>query len=374
MKRKFLLLITAIVSSALIFPQTSIALDSSSNAVDVGFRKVLDEYSNSLEKIYYSPKKSRSKYKIPFSSYDQIDDGLISTNVKVNTKILNIKKTVDGYNLHVDVSLSSDLKPEPGVKIYLGGKLVDSMHSSWTDEHIMHLSNDRSSSSYAITNDEVVDPANVNTSFASSSNSPLINDKTFKTPALLDRSKASFDSSKQNLIKSRSKSFNNSSGFDYIKAINYADKWTKVDKMNPAYPIFNSNCANFVSQSIHEGGMEEIPKLWDYSTSIPSLTTASWMNANSNYYYMKHYTNSFTSLANVWDAWEGSLLYVDWKSDGKIDHTMIVVGVVVKDNKANPVIDQKSNNRHRITLTQSLKYAHKYYNNMTWYGLQYRYN
>lgn len=113
---------------------------------------------------------------------------------------------------------------------------------------------------------------------------------------------------------------------------------------------------------------------WSYSTFIPSLTTASWMNANSNYYYMKHYTNSFTSLANVWDAWEGSLLYVDWKSDGKIDHTMIVVGVVVKDNKANPVIDQKSNNRHQITLTQSLKYAHKYYNNMTWYGLQYRYN
>ena len=90
---------------------------------------------------------------------------------------------------------------------------------------------------------------------------------------------------------------------------------------------------------------------------------------------MKHYTNSFTSLADVWDAWEGSLLYVDWDSDGEINHTMIVVGVVVKDNKANPVIDQKSSNRHQITLTESLQYAHEQgHNNMTWYGLQYRYD
>ena len=167
----------------------------------------------------------------------------------------------------------------------------------------------------------------------------------------------------------------NSDGLNYIKAMNYADEWTRIDKMNPAYPVFSRNCANFVSQAIHEGGKPTHPRLWTYSTSIPSLTTKGWMNADSNYTYMKHYTNSFTSLANVWKAWQGSLLYVDWDSNGSIDHTMIVVGVVVKDGKANPVIDQKTNNRHQITLTKSLEYAHgKGHNNMTWYGLQYKYN
>lgn len=167
----------------------------------------------------------------------------------------------------------------------------------------------------------------------------------------------------------------NSDGLNYIKAIKYADKWTETDEMNPAYPVFDANCANFVSQAIHEGGKPIHQRLWSYSTSIPSATTRFWMNADGNYTYMKHYTNSFTSLPNVWDAWEGSLLYVDWTSNGEIDHAMIVVGVIVRDGKTNPIIDQKSGNQHQITLTQSLQNAHNAgHNNMTWYGLQYRYN
>ncbi len=100
--------------------------------------------------------------------------------------------------------------------------------------------------------------------------------------------------------------------------MNYADKWTKNDEMNPAYPVFDQNCANFVSQAIHEGGKPTHPRLWTYSTSIPRLTTKGWMNADSN---------------------------------------------------------RKSGNRHQITLTQSLQYAHaNHHDNMTWYGLQYRYD
>ena len=75
---------------------------------------------------------------------------------------------------------------------------------------------------------------------------------------------------------------------------------------------------------------------------------------DSNYTCMKHCTNSFTSLANVWKAWQG-LPYVDWNSNGSIDHTMHMVGVVVKkDGKADSVIDQKSNNCYQIPLIQSL--------------------
>ncbi|ALE09834.1 Hypothetical protein RY67_1824 [Bifidobacterium longum subsp. infantis] len=119
-----------------------------------------------------------------------------------------------------------------------------------------------------------------------------------------------------------------------------------------------------------------LTRLWNYSTVLPDkLTTRAWMNADSNYSYMKHYSHSYDSLDNVWKAWQGSILYVDWTSDNEIDHAMFVVGVVVKDGKANPVIDQKTENRHQITLTESLQHAHEQgENNMTWYGLQYRYD
>ena len=89
-----------------------------------------------------------------------------------------------------------------------------------------------------------------------------------------------------------------------------------------------------------------------------------------NYYYMKNYSHSYTSLDNVWKAWQGSLLYVDWDSKdqkNEINHAMVVIGVVVKNGKANPVICQKTPNRNSITLTESLENAHKQKRyNMIW--------
>lgn len=372
MKNKMLLPLALALSVVLVFPQTAVAAQNQQEAPDADLDRVLDEYSASLEESYYAPGNSRSRSTLPFNADDQLDDGLVTTDAGVTTEVRAVEKTDDGYDLHVNVTLSADLEADSETKIYLAGKPADSMHSSWTDEHVLHVVPDGSSSSgYTITTDEVVDPAEEEPSIADTDSS--MDDG--RVPASLDRERSSFDSEKRKLMESRADFGENSDGLNYIKAINYADKWTELDEMNPEYPVFDQNCANFVSQAVHEGGKPTHPRLWTYSTSLPSLTTKGWMNADSNYTYMKHYTNSFTSLADVWDAWQGSLLYVDWNSNGEIDHTMIVVGVVVKDNKANPVIDQKSNNRHQITLTQSLQYAHNNgHNNMTWYGLQYKYN
>ena len=173
----------------------------------------------------------------------------------------------------------------------------------------------------------------------------------------------------------------NSAGVNYITLSRYADTWTNKQhekQMNPKYPVFkNGNCANFASQALQEAGLS-VTHLWNYSTVSPELlTTKSWMNANSNYYYMKNYSHSYTSLDNVWKAWQGSLLYVDWDSKdqkNEINPAMVVIGVVVKNEKANPVICQKTPNRNSITLTESLENAHKQKRyNMIWYGLQYKY-
>lgn len=373
MKNKMLLPPLALVlSAAMVFPQTAAASQNQLEALNTDLNQVLDEYSTSLEESYYAPGNSRSQSTLPFNAADQLDDGLVTADANVTTGVRTVEKTDDGYDLHVDVTLSTKLEADSGTEIYLAGKPTDSMQSSRTDEHILHVVPDSSSASgYTITTDEVVDPTEEQPSIAATES--LVDDE--RTPASLDREQSSFDPEKRNLMESRADFGENSDGLNYIKAIKYADKWTETDTMNPAYPIFSQNCANFVSQAIHEGGKPIHQRLWYYSTSMPNTTAPAWMNADSNYTYMKHYTNSFTSLADVWDAWEGSLLYVDWDSDGEINHTMIVVGVVVKDNKANPVIDQKSSNRHQITLTESLQYAHEQgHNNMTWYGLQYRYD
>ena len=147
----------------------------------------------------------------------------------------------------------------------------------------------------------------------------------------------------------------NSAGVNYITLSRYADTWTNKQhekQMNPKYPVFkNGNCANFASQALHEAGLS-VTHLWNYSTVSPELlTTKSWMNANSNYF--------------DWDS-------KDQKNE--INHAMVVIGVVVKNGKANPVICQKTPNRNSITLTESLENAHKQKRyNMIWYGLQYKY-
>lgn len=372
MKNKMLLSAALILSVSMAFPQAAVASQNQSEALDTGLRQVLSEYSTSLRESYYAPENSRSLSTLPFNANDQLNDGLVTTDTNINTKVRTVEKTENGYDLHVDVTLSTELEADSGAEIYLAGKRTDSMQNSWTDEHVLHVVPDSGSSSgYTITADEVVEPDEETSSFTAMDSS-ISNER---TPASLDREQSSFNLEERKLMESRADFGENSDGLNYIKATNYADKWTKNNEMNPAYPVFSQNCANFVSQAIHEGGKHTHPRLWFYSTSVPSLTARGWMNADSNYTYMKHYTNSFTSLTNVWEAWQGSLLYVDWSSNGSIDHTMIVVGVVVKDGKANPVIDQKSNNRYQITLTQSLKYAHDNgHNNMTWYGLQYRYD
>ena len=376
MKNKMLLSAALILSVSMAFPQAAVASQNQSEALDTDLRQVLSEYSTSLRESYYAPENSRSLSTLPFNANDQLNDGLVTTDTNINTKVRTVEKTENGYDLHVDVTLSTELEADSGTEIYLAGKRTDSMQNSWTDEHVLHVVPDSGSSSgYTITADEVVEPDEETSSFTAMDSS-ISNER---TPASLDREQSSFNLEERKLMESRADFGENSDGLNYIKATNYADKWTKNNEMNPAYPVFSQNCANFVSQAIHEGGKPTHPRLWFYSTSVPSLTAKGWMNADSNYTYMKHYTNSFTSLTNVWKAWQGSLLYVDWSSNGSIDHTMIVVGVVVKDGKANPVIDQKSNNRYQITLTQSLKYAHDNahdngHNNMTWYGLQYRYD
>lgn len=100
------------------FPQTAAALQNPSEALDTDLGQVLDEYSVSLEESYYAPENSRSLSALPFNVNDQLADGLVTTDVDVTTEIRTVEKTDDGYNLHVNVTLSSELEADSGTEIY----------------------------------------------------------------------------------------------------------------------------------------------------------------------------------------------------------------------------------------------------------------
>lgn len=139
------------------------------------------------------------------------------------------------------------------------------------------------------------------------------------------------------------------------KVVDYMQKWSKEGEMrvNPKYERFDDgffgeggDCANFVSQTLHESGIpmnddwyyEKTEYLWglfedsDYSHA--------WTVANENYKYFSNPQNGFmeeeieiSSLDQIDETYQsgkvkkGDLLYWDFDGDGKIDHATMITGV-----------------------------------------------
>lgn len=351
-QKKIIPVLTVLATTSLMLPAYAYGSD---NVEMQEIQQALHQYSQELLAEYHSPR-TRSKLNIPLTAEEQAKEGLISKNVEVVPTIRSIQSSNDGeYLIDSDMTVNVSLDADSDTIIYVNGKRTGHLDQSWTSTHVIELAHVGRQRGYSVISDKTIDEQD---SQERTDTSDVLTED--KTPASLDENGAL---ESEALNKAQAYTFrDNSVGVNYIKAMNYADKWTSPeykDKMNPAYPIFNSNCANFVSQALHEGGMT-LTHLWNYSTVYPNkLTTVGWMRADSNYSYMKHNSHSYDSLDNVWKAWQGSLLYVDWTSNDSIDHAMLVVGVVVKDDKANPVIDQKTENRHQITLTESLQHAHE---------------
>lgn len=136
------------------------------------------------------------------------------------------------------------------------------------------------------------------------------------------------------------------SAFAYSKsgAITYADNWA-TNMHNPNYPDFSSDCANFVSQILHEGGgLAEVPSGgtypwniyfnwgWQYSTSwTVANDLKNWLiNTNKGYVtatwdWNSNITNPepINNSANL-DGDEA--IFYDWDSDGTINHASYCIG------------------------------------------------
>ncbi len=165
----------------------------------------------------------------------------------------------------------------------------------------------------------------------------------------------------------------------------YAMNWTSsanANAMNPDYPIYDNNCANFVSQILHAGGWEYKGGVNPYDTLnwTPNLTgpagaSRTWSSSQYQIAFVSNDGNQYGYLDNIWNAGTGDLLYADWypndTADGTVDHVMFVAfgGEREYGPGFEPIICQKSPNRGGIPLSQSIANAesqgkHDY----VWYG------
>lgn len=128
----------------------------------------------------------------------------------------------------------------------------------------------------------------------------------------------------------------NPTAYSRTKAIEYAEKY--CNRRNNQYYGYGQDCANFVSQCLHSGGIP-INSSW-YSYKMDDCffycgdATITWSRAPEQYaYYEKseyHYKNfSIKSISDIKDAIKegvkaGDVIYFDNDTDGTVDHAAII--------------------------------------------------
>jgi hypothetical protein len=289
-------------------------------------------------------------------------------NVHVTANLLTSSTKENKTYATVDITKQVRYLPKPGTTITIANQKRDYLDSTSVTRHVLTLEKPTATSGLKVTNDVIQTPAE------DSKIAPL-SQRNLAVQPLAANSSAKRDYN------------TNQAGLNYIKEINYADKWSTSSKMNPAFPSSPNrmaNCTNFVSQSLYAGGLKENLfftlnnkdlALWTWRLPVPhggKLTGPSltWDNADANYWYMAHRSNAFKVNNNMSQMWQGSLIYASWNGNGHKDHAMVVVGLAVKGNRVEPIIDSQSNTRHQIWFEQEQNYARNH-PKVKWYGLQY---
>lgn len=158
----------------------------------------------------------------------------------------------------------------------------------------------------------------------------------------------------------------------------YALKWTKSpydgdekSDYNPTYPVYNNNCANFASQTLDQAGwyltggnslqVEDDTK-WTYNLAGVAGATRTRSLSRKLMLFAFNTGTYDDKVSSIWAVRKGDLLFADWEGpkgvghpDGTVDHTMVVTGFAADNGE--PLISQKTNNRHHIRLSKSIQIA-----------------
>lgn len=130
-----------------------------------------------------------------------------------------------------------------------------------------------------------------------------------------------------------------SNGYNPTAAINYAHQWA-MSANTSKYIEYKSDCTNFVSQCLYEGGMKAYYKAhWPVVGNIIQEDAANWYFYDENNKKAPSY--SWTGTGKFYTHWKnrgatvvtvlgelsvGDPLGCDWEDDGDINHFVIVDG------------------------------------------------
>ena len=130
-----------------------------------------------------------------------------------------------------------------------------------------------------------------------------------------------------------------SGGYDVSKAVAYAHQY--YENYNPAYPDYNSSggdCANFVSQCLYAGGVQQ-DSAW-YSGS------PAWISCNKQIKYFEGKGYKVIDYASASDIKPGNPVY--YYNGSKITHTAICVGY---DSNGTPLVAAHNKNHWNYEWT-----------------------
>ena len=145
------------------------------------------------------------------------------------------------------------------------------------------------------------------------------------------------------------KTCHKSNKYNRNNAIKYAEKWS--DDYNMQFPKFqNGDCANFVSQCLHYGGLNMNRDWYCFKSSYwEQCYTQYWTVASKQYAYFRrskyvkrsielswyNLTNTIQhKIINKYGIKKGDLLYFDGNGDGIYTHASIISSIIkVKGKK-----------------------------------------
>ena len=139
-------------------------------------------------------------------------------------------------------------------------------------------------------------------------------------------------------------------------AVRYADEWWNA--RNPAFPSFDVDCTNFISQCLLAGGapMHGYPgreRGWWLQNGNWSF---SWSVAHSMRWYLGSSTKGLTAkrVDSVYDLDIGDVICYDFQGDGRFDHTTIVTSI----DGPIPLVNAHTYDAYRRTWDYKDSYAY----------------
>lgn len=173
---------------------------------------------------------------------------------------------------------------------------------------------------------------------------------------------------------------------DYAK--NWSDQTNGHDRYNPQYKRLDNNCTNFVSQALRAGGWylkggwsKDDKNVWTFNVDHP-------LDGFSKTWSMAHWLREFATdrtdrawvleraraadSVHIWNLLIADMLFIDWQSDGGIDHVAIVVDFYTDGGFTEPTLSQNSPHRLNVPMYIYVKRAAVQNHNMTFWSVKVR--